>query len=939
MPSLEQSLIDESSLQDRDWFYAFNSLWDKKSTDRCMITIPDTVFINGGEPSRWAFTSKDGQLQYKKKANVKWGAIRDRFLHLQTLHNQRYNRKTSDNRPLDHGFVAVARSGGASNMEVKKLSREDFLNLFQTEGAELRSKMTILQAYVPIQSQNGTVYRNEFEQPRRNAFRLQTYKMVYMTGIEGTVVNEKGAEVAAELCQQALKCTAIALKDQLNAMTLEIVRYIEGHKGVHINALAAEYMVDEVDRRPFMTHITGLVTGAMPKISKPDSAKIVGPGSNMSKLLEISDAGSTMGDKKPEGDVYEVLDKKKKVHRRRKDEDEEQEEEDQMYLIPFKSVLLARLDEALAKDNESPRYKAVRQMAVTQELSKLNPAHFYRQVRVPEKHYRMYNLLDKQRQQNIEDAKQLVTANKLKSGRKSTEWWQSLNAQESGPGFDNSQQKTFAKLCRNLCQNHTLCEQLCQGSNGIKKDGPLPRILKSMVDSVVVESRIYAEDESDMQSEWGVEPSPPWILTTDKSRWRRSLTPTFSPSGYGGKTEHEVIAEAEAKLERARFKIEEEQRRRSRSVMDADSRSRRAASRSESLPDIETSTSSVGRRGPPMLHTGQRPVLPIVAASPAVTASHSASHNFPKKLPDSHELKARHELDTSTIEYREMYDPTIDKSVPQLQPAREQQQQYAGEDGTDGAVEDESALFSATNPVPGTYFRFAASCTIKYHIAETNNTGEGPPQYLVIFNDFFESYDKYSKILQPLLDKLPKGSQMLLFNYPGQAHTEFPADGVLNNVYLAEVMSKFFHELVKRGRFGGGASSDAKICPIAVGNGANIVSYWISQLQQTQGSGESTVGVEKAVLINPFLVTDAHLSLVLQNWLNTCDISQLFQFDLQLYFFSHLLFSEQYLQEKTPVSFILFAALRAYGCEANPLFVVNRLLPSSSTPPLLARIS
>lgn len=621
MPSHNQSMIDESSLQERDWFYAFNGLWDQKSSDRALINIPETVFVSGGEPARWAFTSKDGQIQYKKKANVKWNAIRDRFLHLQTVHNQRYNRMTSGNRPLDYGYVAVARSGGASNMEVKRLDRKEFLELFQTEGADLRSKCTVLQAYVPVKSENGTVYRNEFEQPRRNAFRLQTYKMVYMTGIEGTVTNEKGAEVSAELCQQALKCTAIALKDQLNAMTMEVVRYIESHKAVHVNALAAEYMVDEVDRRPFMTHVTGLVTGALPKTPKTDVSLTAKTGTKMSKLLETSAIGDAMADKKPDGDLYDVLDKKRKVHRRRKDENEVVEEE-HMYLLPFKSVLLARLDEALAKENESPRYKAVRQMAVAQELSKLNPSHFYRQVKVPEKHYRMYNLLDKQRQQNIEDAKQLVSASKLKAGRKSTEWWQSLNGGAEGGGFDNGKQKTFAKLCRNLCQNHTLCQQLCDGSNAIKKDGPLPNILKTMVDSIISEANIYGEDESEMQSEWGVEPTPPWILTSDKSRWRRELTPTFSPSGYGGKSEHEVIAEAEAKLERARFKIEEEQRRRSRSAMDGDSRSRRAASRSESLPDIDTSTSSMGRRsGPPKLHTGQRPVLPIVAAAPAITVT------------------------------------------------------------------------------------------------------------------------------------------------------------------------------------------------------------------------------------------------------------------------------------------------------------------------------
>jgi hypothetical protein len=949
--------IDESSLQDRDWYWGFNAIWDKNSTDRCRVKIPDTVFLSGGEPTKWAFTSKEGIIQYKKKANVKWSMIKERFLGLHLVHNQRYNVMTSGNRPLDHGYVAVARSGGGGNFTTQRLTRQDFLDLFNSEGAELRSKCVILQAYVPVKSENGTVYRNEFEQPRRNAFRLQTYKMVYMTGIDGTVVNEKGNEVSAELCQQALKCTAIQLKDHLNAMTMEVIRYIESHKSCHVNAVALEYMVDEVDRQPFLTHLTGLQTGALPKKQGKTAAPADGASGNMSKLLETSVAGTTMGEKKPDGEIYDLLNKKKKMHRRRKEGEEEEEEEEQMYQLPFKSVLLARLDEALAKENESPRYKAVRQMAVAQELSKLNPSHFYRHVRVPEKHYRMYNLLDKQRTQNIEDAKQLVQASKVKKGRKSSEWWQTMNTSEGENGvgtFDNSKQKQFAKLCRNLCQNHTLCEQLCLGSNGIKKDGPLPRILKQMVDSIVGESNIYAEDDAEGdQASWDVEPTPPWILTSDKSRWRRELTPTFSPSGYGSKSEHEVIAEAEAKLERARLKIEDEQRRRSRSNtsmgMDGNSRSRRDYSRSESapptLPDISNDASTSSRHrvgvGAPQLHTGQRPILPIVAASPAVTASRADSHNFPKKLPTSGELRTRHELDTSTIEYQEMYE---DGTAAEGRSFVEEEPPLAGADASvteaepaAEAVEPGPELYTSTTPVPGKYCRFDETTTVKYEVLESTSTAAGAPHYLVVFNDFFESYEKYEMFLQPLLGNLAKGSQLLLVNFPGQAYTEFPAGGTLNNEFLADVVSGLLSELKSRGQFCVDPAS--KCTPIAVGNGANVAAYWISKMQR---DGATHVPVESAVLINPFLVTDAHLSLVLQNWLNTyapscpprpalaegvhmphafvlarlspasrptdalpvdrCDISQLFQFDLQLYFFSHLLFSEKYLQEKTPTT-------------------------------------
>ena len=96
---------------------------------------------------------------------------------------------------------------------------------------------------------------------------------------------------------------------------------------------------------------------------------------------------------------------------------------------------------------------------------------------------------------------------------------------------------------------------------------------------------------------------------------------------------------------------------------------------------------------------------------------------------------------------------------------------------------------------------------------------------------------------------------------------------------------------------------------------ANVATYWV---QKTVGA-EAESRVKALVVINPFTDADAHMSLVLQNWLNTCDISQLFQFDLQLYFFSHLLFSEKYLVEKTPT-----VAFEAYTAHPNPISLAGR---------------
>jgi hypothetical protein len=56
--ALDASAIDEGTMQDRDWYWAFNSLWNKKSPERCRVTIADTVVCSGGEPQQWMFTAK-----------------------------------------------------------------------------------------------------------------------------------------------------------------------------------------------------------------------------------------------------------------------------------------------------------------------------------------------------------------------------------------------------------------------------------------------------------------------------------------------------------------------------------------------------------------------------------------------------------------------------------------------------------------------------------------------------------------------------------------------------------------------------------------------------------------------------------------------------------------------------------------------------------------
>eukprot|EP01047_Picozoa_sp_COSAG01_P074785 COSAG01_NODE_12605_length_1712_cov_1.074396_2_plen_283_part_00 len=261
----------------------------------------------------------------------------------------------------------------------------------------------------------------------------------------------------------------------------------------------------------------------------------------------------------------------------------------------------------------------------------------------------------------------------------------------------------FERLCRNLITNQTLCERLCQGVSTIKKKGRLPGLLTEMVNNLIQSIGLY--DEPEQQTEWTTKVSPPWTLTSDKTRWRRDLSQSFTPSNYGSKTEQEIIAEAEAKIAKARRKQQiDAEFSRSRSVMKGSSR--RSGSlggpRSESAPPILPAIG--GRRrssGMPQLHSRQP--LPVVSASPAITASRSSSHNFPRRLPASHELRSRDVMDAS-IDYEQVYRGSTAQDYQEPAASELDGQGLPNSNNSDPVAAAE--LFVSSQPVEGTFCSF-----------------------------------------------------------------------------------------------------------------------------------------------------------------------------------------------------------------------------------------
>ena len=96
-------------------------------------------------------------------------------------------------------------------------------------------------------------------------------------------------------------------------MTMEVVRYVEANKKTHLATLAAEFMVEEADGQPLLTHLTSVVSAQLPKMDKRDPPT----KPNLSRLITATPPPGGEVDRPLEGEMYGMLDKKTKKLQRR----------------------------------------------------------------------------------------------------------------------------------------------------------------------------------------------------------------------------------------------------------------------------------------------------------------------------------------------------------------------------------------------------------------------------------------------------------------------------------------------------------------------------------------------------------------------------------------------------------------------------------------------
>ncbi len=121
---------------------------------------------------------------------------------------------------------------------------------------------------------------------------------------------------------------------------------------------------------------------------------------------------------------------------------------------------------------------------------------------------------------------------------------------------------------------------------------------------------------------------------------------------------------------------------------------------------------------------------------------------------------------------------------------------------------------------------------------------DSPLYNLVICHDIFDHYEKLQILLAPMMKRCP-GAQVLLWNYPGQAYSKWRQNQIINNEYLASILSKLIDHTKSLGQF-----DEAPFHMVGYGIGASVACFYASHY--------SCPNLCSIVSINGFSYVDSH---------------------------------------------------------------------------------
>jgi pimeloyl-ACP methyl ester carboxylesterase/CheY-like chemotaxis protein len=199
---------------------------------------------------------------------------------------------------------------------------------------------------------------------------------------------------------------------------------------------------------------------------------------------------------------------------------------------------------------------------------------------------------------------------------------------------------------------------------------------------------------------------------------------------------------------------------------------------------------------------------------------------------------------------------------------------------------------------------------------------------LVVCHDIFDTAEKMKIFLGPMCQRY-LGMQVLLWNYPGQAFTEWRSEQLLNNEYLATCLNDVLGQVGEKGTKDFDTSRPFYI--LGYGNGASIASFYASHYRVPNLRGMLT--------INGWCFLDSYLAGIMHDCINIFENSPPSRPDLPVYFFSRFLFSKEYLAKvSVPLALNIYTAVHNSISMAGRLGLCKGVLQTVDVRPLLKEI-
>ena len=208
-----------------------------------------------------------------------------------------------------------------------------------------------------------------------------------------------------------------------------------------------------------------------------------------------------------------------------------------------------------------------------------------------------------------------------------------------------------------------------------------------------------------------------------------------------------------------------------------------------------------------------------------------------------------------------------------------------------------------------------ADTRVPYTVLDASKTSNLVPNpnrpffNLIVIHDLFDTAERFKILLRPMVQKY-LGLQVLLWNYPGQAFTEWRPEQLLNNEYIANCLNEVLGQVGDKGTKDFDTSRPFYI--LGYGFGSAIATFYASHYRVPNLRG--------ILSFNGWAFIDSYLAGVMHDCANIFECSPPSRPDLPVYFFSRFLFCKDYLAK---VSVPL--ALNIYTAVHNPISLIGRI--------------